>query len=675
MERIASEAWLGLGDTSVLPVYNPILSRTPEDIEDPIGHLLKIIVDPEWFSFTCKHIFNVDCSPTQLVILQQLWKHPFPMLLASRGAGKSFMLGLYALLRAFIDQGSKVVIVGSGFRQAKGVIEYSEKIWANAPILRDLVGEGVKRGYNGIHKYADSWVLRLGESTITALPLGTGEKIRGVRSTHLLVDEFASINPEIFEVVVRGFGAVSASPVERMKQFAKFRALQELGLEPENAQPNVGSNQTVISGTAYYQFNHFFRYWKKHKSIIESRGEKKKLEEIFGEDIPKGFDSRDYCVIRIPIELIPEGFMDEKSIAASRASMHSSNYALEYGCCFSADSNGFFKRSLIESCVSGNGSLPEFSSLLSGRRGFKYAMGIDPAAEADNFAVVILELHPDHRRIVYCWTTNREDFKAKEKRGITKEKDFYYYAANKIRELHLLFPCAVIGIDSQGGGNQIIEALANVDSIPGELANQGLGAMLPWIEEDDPKDTDDMRGEHILRPVQFASAEWVSEANHGMKMDFESKKLLFPSFDDALLAIAMEEDKLRKSFEDGSYTSLYDTMESCMLELEEAKDEIASIVHSRTSVAGRDHWDTPEIKTQTGKKGRMRKDRYSALLIANMEARVLERVPEVIGYDSIGSFAGSDFSKKAKSNEYATAPLWVKEKSSFGSYGVVAKRK
>ena len=59
----------------------------------------------------------------QQVMLDLLWHKKFPMVLATRGAGKTFMLALYALLRALLVPGSKIVIVGAGFRQAKLVFK------------------------------------------------------------------------------------------------------------------------------------------------------------------------------------------------------------------------------------------------------------------------------------------------------------------------------------------------------------------------------------------------------------------------------------------------------------------------------------------------------------------------------------------------------------------------
>ena len=63
------------------------------------------------------------------------------------------------------------------------------------------------------------------------------------------------------------------------------------------------------------------------------------------------FNWDDYSVIRVPYELIPKGFMDDKQVARAKATIHSGIYNMEYAACFVNDSQGFFKRSLIESCV------------------------------------------------------------------------------------------------------------------------------------------------------------------------------------------------------------------------------------------------------------------------------------------------------------------------------------
>jgi hypothetical protein len=44
------------------------------------------------------------------------------------------------MIRAFISQGSKLILVGSSFRQSKVLFEYCEAIWSNALVLQSIIG-------------------------------------------------------------------------------------------------------------------------------------------------------------------------------------------------------------------------------------------------------------------------------------------------------------------------------------------------------------------------------------------------------------------------------------------------------------------------------------------------------------------------------------------------------
>ena len=588
------------------------------------------MTNPDYFSFICKQILNIDILPTQALMLKEMWSRKFPMLIASRGFGKSFILSVYSILRALLVPGRKIVIVGAAFRQSKVLFEYMDSVWRNSPLLRDIVG-----GSGGPRRDVDMCRLKIGDSQITCLPLGDGSKIRGQRANDIIADEFASIPREIFENVVAGFAAVSASPVENVRRIAAKKKAIELGevSEEEEEAHEEGANQIILSGTAYYDFNHFAEYWKKWKSFITSQGDPKKLGEMFGEDgVPDGFDWRQYSIIRVPFELLPEGFMDAAQVARSKATVHSGIYQMEFGACFSTDSNGFFKRSLIESCVASPQnpiSLPsgdiDFQAVLRGNPNARYVYGIDPASEVDNFSIVVMEVHEDHSRVVYCWTTNRSRHKEQVKAGMADESDFYSYCARKIRNLMKVFPCAEIALDAQGGGIAIMEALHDKDKI-----REGEVPIWPTIDDKKEKDTDGEPGLHIVELIQFAKADWVAEANHGLRKDFEDKTVLFPYFDSATLGLAISDDKIKNR--------IYDTLEDCVMEIEELKDELSMIIMSQTP-SGRDKWDTPEVKLPGGRKDRLRKDRYSSLIMANMSARKILRTPPQQVYDTIGGFA------------------------------------
>lgn len=646
-----NEAWLGL-DSIDDNLFNPmaILKPSEDDFHLKLAYLMS---RPEYLSFFAHHILNIQLLPSQGLILKELWERKFPMLIASRGFGKSFKLATYSMLRALMLPKRKIVIVGAAFRQSKVVFEYMETIWRNSPMLRDICDSD-----SGPRRDTDRCVMRINESVITCLPLGDGQKIRGQRANDIIADEFASIPRDIFENVVAGFAAVSADPVENVKRLAAQKKAKELGVEiiAEETPKDQKDNQIILSGTAYYDFNHFATYWKKWKAIIKSRGNKTKLRDIFnGDDPPENFDWTQYSIIRMPYELLPPGFMDADQVARSKATVHTGIYQMEYGACFTRDSQGFFKRSLIESCViskdntikDSKGSLIHFEASLIGDPNKRYIFGVDPASEVDNFSIVVLEVNPDHRRIVHCWTTTRSEHKELIKRGYSSETDFYSYCARKIRDLMVQYPCIHISIDAQGGGIAIIESLHDNDKLrDGELP------IWPVIDNDKPKDTDGERGLHIIEPCQFARYEWLAEANHGLRKDFEDKILLFPFFDSVSLSLSNIEDSVKGR--------MYDTLEECVMEIEELKDELSMIQMTQTN-GGRDRWDTPEVIVGTGKKSKMRKDRYSALLMANMASRILQRTPEQEVYNFYGGFATGNHGKKDINEKMYNGPSWFTE--------------
>ena len=654
LDRVIQDAWLGI-DVKDGDLFNPMDFLFHDDDPDKmLERIAWLMMRPEYFSFVCKYVLNIEISPFQSLLLQEMWHKKFPMLIGSRGMGKSFILSVYPLLRALFMPRRKIIVVGAAFRQSKVLFEYMDTIWKNAPILRDLCGSR-----SGPRRDVDRCVMHIGDSTITCLPLGDGSKIRGQRANDIIADEFASIPREIFENVVAGFAAVSASPIEKVKDRAKKKKAEELGVdlikETDVDPVTEKSNQIILSGTAYYDFNHFAEYWKRYRSIVNSKGNKQKLKEVFGDDVPEDFAWQEYSVIRMPVTTLPDGFMDEGQIARARATVHSGIFQMEYGACFTTDSQGFFKRSLIENCIASesnsitiNEEPIHFEAMLKGDPNKKYIFGVDPASEVDNFSIVVLELNGTHRRVVHVWTTNRSQHRDQLKAHLVDEDDFYSYCARKIRNLMKVFPCMEIALDAQGGGIAVMEALHDKDKV-----REGEQKIWPVIDYDKPKDTDDEPGLHILRMCQFAKYDWLAEANHGLRKDFEDKLVLFPDFDSVSLGLSAEEDNIEGR--------IYDTLEDCVMEIEELKNELSMIIMTQTGT-GRERWDTPEVKIAAGKKSRLRKDRYSSLIMANMSARQLDVERTVRTYDHYGGFARKSGEQDNKDNgPMYHGPSWFTE--------------
>lgn len=641
--------WLGV-DIPDDKVFNPMeFVFKDNNLEEAQKRLCVLMMDPDYFSFVCKFILNVELLPFQAVMLKQFWNRKFPMLIGSRGLSKSYTIAIYVILRCLLIPKRKVVVVGAAFRQSKVIFNYVEEIINNAPVLRSMMDSN-----SGITRGTDMCMVTINKSTAKFLPLGDGEKIRGQRAHDVICDETATVPIDIFERVVSGFGNVAQNPVQKVKDNMR----RKYKLKTKNNNKYEVGNQIIMAGTAYYSFNHFCKYHARYKQWIETRGDQRKIKELTkGDKNASALSWEDYCIMRIPVDLLPPGLMDDGMIARLKSTVSESVAMMELYSCFSNDSDGFFKRKLIESCVVTETNPiilnPEegpifFQAATKGRPGATHVFGVDPAASKDNFSIIVLEVNATHRRIVYCWTTNLSRHREAVQKNVTSEVDYYRYCTRKLRDLMAKFPCTEIAIDTQGGGRAIIEALKDLNHL-----KAGEVPIYPVIDEDKEKDTDDKPGLHIIRECNNADANWLSEANHGMRKDFEDKILLFPHFDTVTLELSY--------FEDSQSNNLYDTLEDCVLNIEELKDELSSIIISQTP-AGREKWDTPETKTDVGKKITQHKDRYSALMMANMSARREVRVNPFQNYNVTGGVAGNmgveDLFSSYTTDYYPVGPDW-----------------
>lgn len=582
--------------------FNPLDNRIRFEREHPgVRELYLMSNCPEYIYFTGRMLLNVEFSPMQACILWSMWNHEFPMLIGSRGLGKTFILACYALIRASLMQGTKIVCTGSSFRQSKFLFSYIDKIFSGSPILQGIF----KSGKDGPKTSQDMITYTLGKSEIFMIPVGDGSKIRGLRGNIIIADEMNSIDTDVYEVVINNFAAVTKDPIKNMQRKAKIKSLKAAGIAiPEDLQEEGFSNQSIIAGTMGFEFQPMYQYWQNYKEIIDTKG--KSLKDVFS-DIDIDLSYKDFCILRLPYELIDKGYMDDKTIARAKATIHIGAYNSEYGCVPVKDSTGFFRRSTIEACVANESNLNDpgwpdwcpsvFNSEIVGKKESVYVMGIDPASEDDNFSITICEVFPEHQRIVYCWTTTRAQVQAKDPNA-----SYYAYCARHIRELVKKFNIRIIGIDAQGGGRPLAEALHDKT-----LLQEGEVQFWEAIDPDKPKDSDKMSGEHILKMIEFSNYRWLSNANHNLKKDLEDKTLLFPQYNSIILGLAGDDTP----------------EENNLINIEETKDELSTIVMTSTST--RERWDTPQVKTDSNKIGRMRKDRYSSLLIANDMARNINK--------------------------------------------------
>lgn len=578
----------------------------------------------------------------QQIMLDMLWYKKFPMILATRGAGKTFMLALYALLKALLVPGSKIVIVGAGFRQAKLVFKYIEQLYEASPLVKEAISH-----WGGPKYGSDAATLRVGLSSIQAIPIGDGEKIRGLRATVLIADEFASIPEDIFDIVIEPFTAVHMNPAERAAQKRFIKRLESLGADSrliESIEATQGfGNQVIISGTPSYKHNHFYKRWAVYMAFLKSQGDPKqlkyaleerqlastgKLTEISDEDVEHAEVSwHHYAVFQLPYTALPEGFMEEDIIRKAKATYPAHRFAMEYLSQFPDDTDGFIRRSWIERATPQPPEDIPVDIELYGNPRHTYVMGVDPARFNDNLGVVVFKITDRGRELVYCQAWDRTQFSI---------------SAQRIREIVNRFNIEYVAMDKGGGGEEIREWLCKkVDDVdPADFI---------WVIPDQmEKYTGDKTGmaapgRKILEMVDFTNA-WISQAAHGVESNIQQCYVLFPDradpdkvYDQYMRHFS--KDAVTEGEKEALQRDLWglDEWEADQItaatgkktqrtfgvtqNIEECINETCAIVRM-VSPKGTESFELPKLAEQPEGLDMRRRDRWSALMLANYAAKV-----------------------------------------------------
>jgi hypothetical protein len=147
--------------------------------------------------------------PYQRVILKECSRADFVWVQMMRGGAKSSTLSRWALLYALQNADIPIVFTAPSFRQAllmfdevMRIIDLNDRDQRAFIRIKNEVAVDAKRN-------ALECVVRFKNgSSIRALPMGNGEKIRGIRGGVLIVDEFYQITSEMYQDHIRPFVTV-----------------------------------------------------------------------------------------------------------------------------------------------------------------------------------------------------------------------------------------------------------------------------------------------------------------------------------------------------------------------------------------------------------------------------------------------------------------------------------
>ena len=510
----------------------------------------------------CMDLLNQDLPAFQRVVIKGIASHSYVMSVLSRGSGKTRMIGMNAAILAMFNRNMNIGFLSPVFRNSKQSFMEFENLVNESGHLQASIKK--------ISKQTDMWVAEFWNgSKIVALPLAADNpmSIRGTRLHVAMIDEFPHVLEQVIDRVIQPMLATMRNPMENVRRIEREKKMIAEGVMQH--QTVQMKNKICGFSSAYFKFNHMYKRICDFKALAA----KQKAET----------GKTDYAVYTFNYLDGPEGFFDMGQIQHARETSSELAFRMEYMSEFPDDSEGFFKRSLLDSCVSHppHGFELEFKG---DEDGF-YIMGIDPARNQDTFGVSIIKVLGDEMRLI---------------RVINYDKRPFPEIARDLRVLIKEFNIKLIGMDAGGGGLSMRDILEDPISAGNE---QNI------ILDMEDEGTVGRKGRRILRMIDF-SPSWIASANFDMRSSLEHRKLLFPSILQSSTYLPPKHDinaNIDVLFEETT-KEINDPKEVMAEVYFTAMKQIESIMVSETKT-GVLHFDTPH--------NRMKKDLYTSILIAH----------------------------------------------------------
>ncbi len=571
-------------------------------------------------SFACELFTGVKLFPFQHMAIKAMMESDYFLGIWSRGMSKSFSTGVFALLDAMLHQGVQIGILSKSFRQSKMIFKKIEDI-AKSP-KATFFAQCITR----TSKMNDEWVMEIGRSSIRALPLGDGEKLRGFRFQRMIIDELLLMPEKIYNEVILPFLAVVDNPTERQEVYDLETQLIEKGKMKEEERRKWPNNKIIGLSSASYKFEYLYKLYQQYEKLIVNENTQ---------------DGAHRTIMHFSYDCAPEQLYDQNLISQSKLTMSDSQFAREFGAVFTDDSSGYFKVSKMASCTlpDGEGQSVE----VVGNPKDEYILAFDPSWSesegSDDFAMLVIKLNRDMRKgiVVHSYALAGANLKTHMR-----------YAA------YLLTHFNVVGVvGDYNGGVQFMNS-CNESEIFKKL-NLKLGTIEAELDKasDYEKNLSKLKNQYNKSAKNFVflrkpSSQWIRAANESLQAAFDHKKIFFAggAMDDEYhmqrkSSIPIKElkflanDPNQKGNVGGRMIDFVEHQKD-MMDLIKVQ---CALVQITTSLQGTQSFDLPpNLRRQKGP-NKARKDSYSALVLGNWMMNVFYDMEENKGGPSQTTFA------------------------------------
>lgn len=531
----------------------------------------------------------------QKILLYLMNVNDIFMYIAARGAGKSFLLALYAVIRCILYPNTNIIIASGTKGQARLII--SEKIvslYNNSEAVRAEIGDfrNIKTGAN------DARVSFLNGSKIEAVT--SSDSARGYRGNILILDEFRLIDKKTIQEVLTPMLNVVRTPPFTFKPEYKGYPQEE--------------NKTVYISSAWYK-THWA--WDEFKDYFKNM-----------------LDGSSYFVADTPYTLsVHHGLLTQNKVNQDRKAYDKAKWEMEYEGLFVGENDkGYFKLEDINKCRTITKTFIPPTNIEfvenNSRAVPKNLSNIPRIDKNSEIRIVSLDV-----ALMGGSKTVKNDSSAFTCMRLVQEKDTYRrdvlylesvresISANDLgiraKQLYNDFEADYVVIDTNGIGTAVLEAVCSI------LYDEERDIEYPaWSTLNNEEENERLKTKGTPIVVAYkADAKFNNAIAIGLKTALEEKKIRFPITDIEQREYLVDKGGfLKKSIEE-QQRQLHSFQQSSAL-----ANELVALEYSVRS----GNIVIQEVGTTT-------KDRYSSLAYGNHFASELEKelreTDELDGYD------------------------------------------
>jgi hypothetical protein len=554
------------------------------------------IIEENFFFDKVKSIEELgqqDCIDFNVPDGQHYWSNCFI-------SHNTSIAALVAVLLCIFKPKTNILICGPTFRTSRFIFNYIEKIVESreGKMLAACLGTKSKRN--------DQFEWKINDGSIVAIPLN-GEKIRGFRANVLIIDEFLLMQQDLVERVLMPYLIVPQDLKKRQKIRAIEDNLIKKGIITEEQRTKPVNNAKLIGlSSASFTCEYLYRTYQDYINQIYNPSQSEDAGKYFVSQM--SWDSIKDISDRIDKTVIEQAQSNQANLAS---------FKREYGATFVDGSDGYFSMNKMLACSIKDGEEP--TQLLKGAKNKKYLLSIDPnlsgSETSDHFAMCVLEL--DETKEKKCTGTVVHQY-AKAGKDLKDHIAYFFY-------IFTHFNIEIIIIDN--AGYQFIESANESEAF--RSSNINIKIFEFAAEKDGEEYVQQLRearkgyNKQIQRIAftQVFTTDFITKSNEWLQGCIDFKRVWFSSpikanqdsFDKAI-QVKLNDNLIDDKLDTGESAIGYfiDNQDTLMKQLRYECSAIEVTVNSK----GVQTFDLPQVIKRDQSASRMRRDSYTALLLA-----------------------------------------------------------